>query len=96
MRQAGGDVIGLDWRVPLDQGWQTIGHDRTVQGNLDPVALFAPIPEMKKRIHEVLRRADGRPGHIFNVGHGILQQTPEEHVKAAVDIIHEWRLESRD
>jgi len=95
MRQAGGDVIGLDWRVPLDQGWQTIGHDRAVQGNLDPVALFAPIPEMKKRIHDVLRRAEGRPGHIFNVGHGILQHTPEDNVKAAVEIVHEWSMESR-
>jgi len=92
MRQAGGDVIGLDWRVLLDQGWQTIGHDRAVQGNLDPVALFAPLPEMKKRIHDVLRRAEGRPGHIFNVGHGILQHTPEENVKAAVEIIHEFPL----
>jgi uroporphyrinogen decarboxylase len=90
MRQAGGDVIGLDWRIPLDQGWQTIGHDRAVQGNLDPVALFAPIPEMKKLIHDVLRRAEGRPGHIFNVGHGILQHTPEENVKAAVEIVHEY------
>ena len=90
MRQAGGDVIGLDWRIPLESGWQTIGHDRAVQGNLDPVALFAPIPEMKKRIHDVLRRAAGRPGHIFNVGHGILQHTPEENVKAAVEIIHEF------
>ena len=91
MCQAGGDVIGLDWRVPLESGWQTIGHDRAVQGNLDPVALFAPIPEMKKRIHDVLRRAEGRPGHIFNVGHGILQHTPEENVKAAVEIIHEYQ-----
>jgi uroporphyrinogen decarboxylase len=95
MRKAGGDVIGLDWRVPLDQGWQTIGHDRAVQGNLDPVALFAPIPEMKKRIHDVLRRAEGRPGHIFNVGHGILQHTPEENVKAAVEIVHEWTVDHR-
>jgi uroporphyrinogen decarboxylase len=93
MRQAGGDVIGLDWRIPLDQGWQTVGHDRAVQGNLDPVALFAPLPEMKKRIHEVLRRAEGRPGHIFNVGHGILQHTPEDNVKAAVEIVQEWRRE---
>jgi len=92
MRRAGGDVIGLDWRVPLDQGWQAIGHARAVQGNLDPVALFAPIPEMKKRIHDVLCRAEGHPGHIFNVGHGILQHTPEEHVKAAVEIIHEFPL----
>jgi uroporphyrinogen decarboxylase len=96
MRQAGGEVIGLDWRIPLDQGWQIIGHDRAVQGNLDPVALFAPIPEMKKRIHDALRRAEGRPGHIFNVGHGILQHTPEENVKAAVEIVHEWELENRE
>jgi len=96
MRQAGGDVIGLDWRVPLERGWQVIGHNKAVQGNLDPVALFAPIPEMKKRIHDVLHRAEGRPGHIFNVGHGILQHTPEENVKAAVEIIHDWRLENRD
>lgn len=96
MRQAGGDVIGLDWRVPLDQGWGAIGHDRAVQGNLDPVALFASMPEMKKRIHDVLRRAEGRPGHIFNVGHGILQHTPEENVKAAVDIIHEFPLSLRE
>ena len=96
MRQAGGDVIGLDWRVPLDQGWQTIGHDKAVQGNLDPVALFAPIPEMKKRIHDVLHRAEGRPGHVFNVGHGVLQHTPEENVKAAVEIIHEFSLSPRE
>jgi len=96
MRQAGGDVLGLDWRVPLDQGWQAVGHDRAVQGNLDPVALFAPIPEMKKRIHDVLSRAEGRPGHIFNVGHGILQHTPEDNVKAAVEIVHEWRIENRE
>jgi uroporphyrinogen decarboxylase len=86
MRQAGGD-----WRVPLEQGWQTIGYDRAVQGNLDPVALLAPIPEMKARILDILRRAGSRPGHIFNVGHGILQQTPEENVRIAVEVVHEWR-----
>ncbi|HBG74961.1 MAG: uroporphyrinogen decarboxylase [Chloroflexi bacterium GWB2_49_20] len=91
MRQAGGDVIGLDWRVPLELGWQAIGYDRAVQGNLDPVALLAPIPEMKKHILDVLRRAEGRPGHIFNLGHGILQQTPEENIRAAVEIVHAWR-----
>jgi uroporphyrinogen decarboxylase len=90
MRQAGGDVIGLDWRVPLEQGWQTIGYDRAVQGNLDPVALLAPILEMKERIQDVLRRAGSRPGHIFNVGHGILQHTPEENIRAAVEIVHEY------
>ena len=92
MKQAGGDVLGLDWRVPLDDGWRIIGHDRGVQGNLDPAALFAPLPELKKRIHDVLRRADGKPGHIFNVGHGIRQNTPVENVKAAVEIVHAWSL----
>jgi uroporphyrinogen decarboxylase len=96
MRRTGGDVIGLDWRVPLDQGWRAVGHDRAVQGNLDPVALFAPLPELKKRIQAVLRGADGRPGHIFNVGHGILQHTPEEHVRAAVEMVHEFPLSPRE
>jgi uroporphyrinogen decarboxylase len=91
MRQAGGDVLGLDWRVPLEQGWKTIGYDRAVQGNLDPVALMAPIPEMKARILDILRQVGSRPGHIFNVGHGILQHTPEENIKAAVEIVHDYR-----
>lgn len=91
MRQAGGDVIGLDWRVPLEQGWKTIGYDRAVQGNLDPVALMAPIPEMKARILDILRQAGSRPGHIFNVGHGVLQHTPEDNIRAAVEIVHEYR-----
>jgi uroporphyrinogen decarboxylase len=90
MKQAGGDVIGLDWRIPLDDGWVRLGDDVAVQGNLDPAVLFAPLPEIKKRVHDILRRADGRPGHIFNVGHGILQHTPIENVKAVVDIVHEF------
>ncbi|GAB4523667.1 MAG: uroporphyrinogen decarboxylase [Anaerolineales bacterium] len=90
MKQAGGDVIGLDWRVPLDQGWQTVGYDRAVQGNLDPVTLFAPLPVLREKVHDVLRRAGGRPGHIFNLGHGILQHTPPENVQAVVDIVHEF------
>jgi uroporphyrinogen decarboxylase len=90
MKQAGGDVIGLDWRIPLDDGWARLGDDVAVQGNLDPALLFAPLPEIKKRVHDILRRADGRPGHIFNVGHGILQHTPVENVKAVVDIVHEF------
>ncbi|HSL28857.1 MAG TPA: uroporphyrinogen decarboxylase [Anaerolineales bacterium] len=90
MKRAGGDVIGLDWRVPLDDGWARLGHDVAVQGNLDPALLFAPLPEIKKRVHEILRRADGRPGHIFNLGHGILQHTPVENVKAVVDMVHEF------
>ncbi len=89
MKRAGGDVIGLDWRVPLDDGWARLGHDVAVQGNLDPALLFAPQPEIKKRVQDILRRAQGRPGHIFNLGHGILQHTPVENVKAVVDMVHE-------
>jgi uroporphyrinogen decarboxylase len=90
MKRAGGDVIGLDWRVPLDDGRALLGGNVAVQGNLDPALLFAPLPEIKKRVHDILRRADGRPGHIFNLGHGILQHTPVESVKAVVDMVHEF------
>ena len=82
MTEAGGEVFGLDWRTPLDRGWQRIGHERAVQGNLDPVALFAPLPELRTRVNDIIRRADGRPGHIFNLGHGILPGTPVERVRA--------------
>lgn len=94
MKDAGGDVIGLDWRIPLDDGWALLGPDVAVQGNLDPAVLFAPLPEIKIRVHDILRRADGRPGHIFNLGHGILQQTPVDHVKAVVDMVHEYSVQS--
>ena len=90
MKRAGGDVIGLDWRIPLDDGWALLGEDVAVQGNLDPAALFAPLPELKARVQDVLRRANGRPGQIFNLGHGILQHTPVDNVKAVVDMIHEY------
>jgi uroporphyrinogen decarboxylase len=90
MKRAGGDVIGLDWRLPLDDGWALLGEDVAVQGNLDPALLFAPVPEFKKRVVDILRRADGRPGHIFNLGHGILQHTPVENVKAVVDMVHQF------
>ena len=90
MKRAGGDVIGLDWRIPLDDGWRLLGHDVAVQGNLDPALLFAPQPEIKTRVDDILRRAAGRPGHIFNLGHGILQHTPVENVKAVVDMVHEF------
>lgn len=92
MKQAGGTVIGLDWRVPLDEGWTTLGEDIAVQGNLDPVALFAPLPVLRAQIEDVLRRANGRPGHVFNLGHGILQHTPVENVRAAVDMVHELTI----
>ncbi len=90
MKLAGGDVIGLDWRIPLDDGWSLLGDDIAVQGNLDPALLFAPLPEIKKRVHDILRRAGGKPGHIFNLGHGILQHTPVDNVKAVVDMVHEY------
>jgi uroporphyrinogen decarboxylase len=90
MKRAGGDVIGLDWRIPLDDGWKLLGDDVAVQGNLDPTILFAPRAEIKKRVHDILRRANGKPGHIFNLGHGILQHTPVDNVKAVVDMVHEF------
>lgn len=89
MGEAGGDVIGIDWRINLDEAWNRLGNRRAIQGNLDPVALFAPIPELKKRIEDILRRAGNRPGHIFNLGHGILPQTPVENVVVAVQMVHE-------
>ena len=90
MKKAGGDILGLDWRIPLDDGWKIIGHDRGVQGNLDPVTLFSTPELLEKRVKDILRRADNRPGHIFNVGHGILQHTPNENVKAVVEMVHEF------
>lgn len=88
-RQGGGDVIGVDWRVPLDEAWHRIG-DRAVQGNLDPVLLLAPRDRLLAGADEVLRRAAGRRGHIFNLGHGILPSTPLEQVQALTDYVHEW------
>jgi uroporphyrinogen decarboxylase len=89
MREAGGDVIGLDWRVDLAEAWRRLGPEVGVQGNLDPVALFADVPEIRRRVREILDRADGRPGHIFNLGHGVLPETPVDHVIALVDMVHE-------
>ena len=89
MKQAGGTVIGLDWRIPLDEGWSRVGRDVAVQGNLDPVALFAPEAVLREQIKGVLARAGRRPGHIFNLGHGILQHTPVENVRRAVEMVHE-------
>jgi uroporphyrinogen decarboxylase len=88
MREAGGDVIGVDWRIQLDEAWASVGHDVAVQGNLDPLTLFAPLHEIERRVADILRRAGGRPGHIFNLGHGILPTTPVEHVAATIDMVH--------
>jgi uroporphyrinogen decarboxylase len=91
MRETGADVIGLDWRIPLDEGWSRINHQAAVQGNLDPVLLFADWSEVKSRAADILRRAGGRPGHIFNLGHGILPETPVENVKQLARFVQEYR-----
>ena len=88
-REAGGTVIGVDWRTPLDEGWRLAGDDVAVQGNLDPTLLFGPRERLLARVDDVLQRAAGRPGHVFNLGHGILPGTPPDAVKAVVDHVHE-------
>jgi uroporphyrinogen decarboxylase len=89
LREAGGDVIGVDWRVDLDVAWRLIGEDVAIQGNLDPAVLLAEPAYIQQRARDVLARAGGRPGHIFNLGHGVLPDTPVDHVKALVDIVHD-------
>jgi uroporphyrinogen decarboxylase len=88
---AGGDVIGIDWRTDLAHAWAQLGPEMAVQGNLDPVTLLSPLPVMQARASELLSRAAGRPGHIFNLGHGILPDTPPDHVAALVDFVHGWQ-----
>jgi uroporphyrinogen decarboxylase len=91
----GGDVIGVDWRMPLDWAWRKIGVERSIQGNLDPVALLAPWPELQHRVDDVLnrvaavRQSGGAGGHIFNLGHGIFPQTPTENVQRLVAYVRE-------
>jgi uroporphyrinogen decarboxylase len=92
MRDAGGDVIGADWRIHLDDAWDRIGHDRAIQGNLDPTLLLAPLDRMLTAADEVLDRARGRAGHIFNLGHGILPSTPLDHVQALAHHVHRYRF----
>lgn len=89
MRETGAEVIGLDWRIPLDEGWARLEHGCAVQGNLDPVLLFADWKELKARAEDVLRRAGGRAGHVFNLGHGILPETPVENVRNLVRMVQE-------
>ncbi len=91
MSSTGAEVIGLDWRQALDDGWRAVGHTRAVQGNLDPITLFAPLEIIERRVKEILRAAKGRPGHIFNLGHGIVPGTPVENVQAVVKMVHEYR-----
>jgi uroporphyrinogen decarboxylase len=90
MSETGAQVIGLDWRIPLDEGWRTVGYTHAVQGNLDPVLLFASWRELKQRAEHILRLADARPGHIFNLGHGILPHTPVDNVKNLAEFVHEF------
>jgi len=92
LHAAGGDVMGVDWRVNIDQAWMDISYRSAVQGNLDPAVLFAPLPELKMRVHELLKRTGSRPGHIFNLGHGILPETPVDHVRAVVDFVREFKM----
>lgn len=90
IKQGGGDVIGVDWKVRLDEAWKIIGYDHAIQGNLDPVVLFGPVSEIKKRVKEIIAMAEGRPGHIFNLGHGIILGTPVDNVRAVIDSVHEY------
>jgi uroporphyrinogen decarboxylase len=89
MQEAGADVLGVDWRIPLARAWQEVGFRPAIQGNLDPAALFAPQAELHRRVQDVLNQAAGRHGHIFNLGHGILPHTPVENVRAVVEWVHE-------
>jgi uroporphyrinogen decarboxylase len=90
INETGADVIGLDWRIPLDKGWSDLEHRCAVQGNLDPILLFADWKELKSRAEGILRLADGRPGHIFNLGHGILPETPVENVKNLARLVQDY------
>lgn len=90
MRDAGGDVISVDWSIDLDVAWRRIGADHAIQGNLDPIALFAPWEALEKRAKQVIDKAQGRPGYIFNLGHGILPETPVENVKRLVEFVHDY------
>jgi uroporphyrinogen decarboxylase len=87
--EGGGDVIGLDWRVRLDDGWHAAGSEKAVQGNLDPLVLLTDRATIRRRAKEVLDQAAGRVGHIFNLGHGVVQQTPVENAVALVELVHE-------
>ncbi len=91
LHAAGGDVLGVDWRINIDQAWMDISYRSAIQGNLDPAVLFAPLPELKARVHELLKRTGTRPGHIFNLGHGILPETSVDNVRAVVDMVRNFK-----
>jgi len=88
LRDLVAEVIGVDWRVPLDAAWDAVGHHHAIQGNLDPVALFAPREELARQVNQILHQAGGRPGHIFNLGHGVLPETDPNQVAWVVDYVH--------
>lgn len=90
VKKAGGDVIGIDWRINIDEAWERLGDDVAVQGNLDPVLLFAPPQVIEEKVKDILQRAGGRRGHIFNLGHGINKDTPVDHVLAMVEAVHKY------
>lgn len=90
IKKAGSDVVGIDWRIHIDEARKILGPGIAVQGNFDPTALFAPIPEIQRRVKDILKRAGSAPGHIFNLGHGILPPTPEDHAKALIDAVHTY------
>ena len=90
MKQAGGEVVGVDWRVDIGEAWARLGYEVAIQGNLDPVILLGPVELIKKEAKRILDRVEGRPGHIFNLGHGILPETPIDHVAALIDTVHEY------
>jgi len=94
MKRAGGDVIGVDWRVDIGEAWARLGYEAAIQGNLDPVVLFGSVDLIKKEVKRILDRVGGRPGHIFNLGHGILPNTPVENVAALVEAVHEYSSKS--
>ena len=89
LAEGGATVVGADWRVRLDEAWQMIGSDRAIQGNLDPLALLADTQQLRRRAADILQQAANRPGHIFNLGHGVVPQTPVDSARALVDIVHE-------
>ena len=93
LRRTEADVLGIDWRIALDDAWAQLGPSFAIQGNLDPHALFAPWPEIERRAADILSRAAGRPGHIFNLGHGILTETPVENVARLAEFVHQSSLE---
>jgi uroporphyrinogen decarboxylase len=90
MKRAGGDVIGVDWRVNIGEAWARLGYDVAIQGNLDPVILFGPVDLIEKNVKRILDSVGDRPGHIFNLGHGILPTTPPDHVTALIDVVHQY------